>query len=186
MRSKNSRRSVSKRSRPLAAARRVTRAKATIDRSIEQDREVGASRALHELLEQGDVRHPETTARALVCVSRIGESIAEDPAAGLQRRLDEVREVHCPGSEHQQQFRERRQRLLTALEHDVAYPLGERRSAWFTRHDRIDANSSQRPRGMQNLRRFADAFDAFERHETGSVRVHCAVPADSRRRSFAR
>jgi len=94
--------------------------------------------------------------------------------------------MHGPGSEHQQQFRERRQRLLTALEHDVADPLGERRSARFTRHDRIDTNPSQRPRGMQYLGRFTDALDAFERHETGRVRVHCAVPADSRRRSFAR
>jgi hypothetical protein len=117
------------------------------------------------LLEQRDRRLADSAARSLVGVGRVREAIAQDPAAGLQRGLNEVREVHGASGKHQQQLCERGQRLVTPLQYQVANGLGQRCSAGLACHHWIDTASTQSLRGMKNLRRLADALDALESHE---------------------
>jgi hypothetical protein len=152
----------SNRSSASGAARRLTRARADVDRHIEQQGQIGR-RAPARAAPARDVVVLKP-GRALVGIGRIGEAIAEHPAAGPQ--LGSIRLARCTdrAANISSSSATRRQRLIARLEHELADPLGQRRAAGFARHHVIDAaprsarraappaSSCRRPRCLRRSR----------------------------------
>ena len=79
-------------------------ARADVERCIEQQRQVGLEPLLDLVSQRLEQRAARAAAAALVGEGGIGESVADDPAAGQQRGPDDFVEVPSASSEHQQRF----------------------------------------------------------------------------------
>src|SRR5262249_44937239 len=112
-----------------------------------------------------DETHIHTAAASLVGTRGVGEAIAYHPFPACQRRRDYALYVLRARGEHEQRLGDRRDGLGTALQHDLAHTLGERRTPWLTRQPVGDAPPGEPGTDQLGDGGLAGAFDAFERDE---------------------
>ena len=113
-------------------------------------------------LDKADVDAPGA---ALVGDGRVDEPVADDVAAGLDRRRDDPLDQLGPGGAEEHQLGPRRQLDRGVLE-QVAEPLAGRRSAGLPQQQRLGAERlGEQPR----LRRLAGAVDSLEGDEQRSL-----------------
>src|SRR5205823_507942 len=110
----------------------------------------------------------EVPKRALVHTRRIDETVADDPGATRQCRLDGAAYVIGAGGGEQQRLGFDPERLGYSGQQDVANDLGPARAAGLARADDRDAERLQ-PIGKQaRIGRLAGAFAAFESDESSA------------------
>ena len=124
---------------PAAALRSRARCNAELHRHIEQQRQIRTRASLHQHFQLADARLLQAATRSLIGVSRVGEAIAQHPAAERQVRLDQIR-ADAPRA---------RRTSAAALRHRAMLPratsapdrgsLRQRRAAGFARHHVRDA-----------------------------------------------
>ncbi len=131
---------------------------------------------LHQALELRDAVEGESAAGSLVSVSRVGEAIADHPAARLEMRLDEVLEVHGTRRKHEQKLRGIGQHLGAGREHQLADLLGERRASGLAREHARDGTRAERLRESRHLSALAHSLDALNGEEPAAL-AHFPVSA---------
>ncbi len=80
--------------------------------------------------------------------------------------------MHRPRREHEQQFRDGRQRLVARHEHDLADSLGQGRASGLARHRMRDAALVQAFGQKRQLRRFAHSLDSLNGQKSPRNRAH--------------
>jgi hypothetical protein len=146
-------------------------ARAHVERRIEQQRQIGLKSFLYfgsQCIEQSAA---DSSAAALVGDSGVGEPIADDPTTRVQRGADHFVEMPSARSEHQERLDLGRQRSVIAVQDPVAHALTELRAAGLARRDDVIAGPAYGVGRECDVRRLADAFDAFERNERAAH--HC-------------
>ena len=141
-------------------------------RSIQKHGQVGTAPALHHGFQLPDGVRAQSTAAALVCVRGIDEPIAHHPSAGPQCGLHVIGQVHGACGKHEQQFRDRRDRFIAGIQHDVADTLGQGRASGLARHDMIDTAIEKGPGQPCDLGGFAHPLDPFNGQESPWDRAH--------------
>ena len=109
-------------------------------------------------------------AGSLVGIRRVSEPIAHHPQTCAQIRLNVIGKMHRARREHEQQFRHRRQRLITWMQDQLANFFRQRGAAGLPgNHVRYAAfgKSFRKPR---HLGGFTHAFDSLDGQE-----AHCST-----------
>lgn len=106
---------------------------------------------------------------SLIRHRRVGEAIADDPIAALERRPDRLHQVIAPCGYHEERFGLGIPALRLALHQQPADFLGTRRAAGLTSADRGLPCLLQRLDQELGVGRFACALAAFERDEPAAA-----------------
>ena len=83
--------------RRAPASRRRARARPSRGSQVVEERQVGREAVAHERVDLGDRARVESAAGRLIGLGRVGEAVAEEEAAGRERRADHLADVLAPG-----------------------------------------------------------------------------------------
>src|SRR5690606_17551457 len=134
---------------------------ADLDGGIEQQRQIRLEAALHAVAKTFEERRVDPSASALIRERRIGEAIANDPFAALERRLDHERQMLRSRREHQQGFGLAPERLaVVAVEQEIPQALAEHRASRLARDAERNAQPAERLAHGFEARRLTDALDS--------------------------
>ena len=129
---------------------------------VEPERQVGLQAVLDPGLERAQHALVLAAAGALVGEGRIGEAVAQDDLAALERRRDDALDVVAPRREHEQRLGDAVHRLV---QEQLAQRLRERRAARLAGADDALAARAQPLGERRDVGRLAGAVDAFEGDE---------------------
>ncbi len=144
-----------------------------LDRQIEQERQVGLQVRMHPGFELNEFFPVKTAATALIGVSGVAETIADDPVAARQRRFNDLRQVFPAGSEHQQGFGFEVHRLT---EQQLPQLLAERRAPRFAAGDDLQSALAQEVGQFLQMAAFTGTVDAFKSDESAALHIHERPP----------
>jgi len=138
---------------------------AGLRRQVQEHRQIGNVAAEGRFLETIDEIETEPAGEPLIDPGGIGEAVAEDPAAGADRRFDDPGDMVGAGREKKVEFGQRQPFLGTPVEQQVTDRLRSRGAARLAGGETVDARGTQAAPEKFELGRFSGPLAALEGDE---------------------
>ncbi len=138
---------------------------AGLRRQIEEHRQIGLEAAERRLLQTIDEIETEPAGEPLIDPGGIGEAVAEDPAAGADRRFDDPGDMVGTGGEKEVQFGQRQPFLGAPVDQQATDRLRPRGAARLAGGETVDTRGTQTAPEKLELGRLSGTFAALEGDE---------------------